>query len=208
MYDKKKKLSRWAYGFAVLPLMLGCLITMMVVYLTFPDIPGVLEERVNIDDLTQLVVPGSAEITFAKPGAYAVYYEYRSFLNGVRYETGTQPPMLDCSLTSKGSVAKVFAVPDFVESNIYETQAKERVGVLLMSITIDDPGIYTIACDYRDGSIQPEIVVSVGPNFIWESFNIFAKVGRSILSGTAVFFFAMLISLIVVLIVVVKRVKT
>ena len=180
---------------------------MMAVYLTFPNIPGSLKERVDLDDLTQLIVPGSADIPFAKPGAYAVYYEYRSFLNGVRYETGTQPPMLDCSLTSKVSGAKVYAVPDFVESNIYETQEKVRIGVLIKSITIDDPGIYTFACTYRDGSIQPEIVVSVGPNFIWEFFNIFTKVGGSILSGTAVFFFAILISLIVVLIVVVKRVQ-
>ena len=183
MNNKKIKLNRWAYGFAALALILGCSLTlilgcsltMMIVYQTFPNIPGALKERVNLDNLTQLIVPGSADITFSKPGAYAVYYEYHSVVNGEKYETGKQPPSLECNLTSKKTGAKVTAVPDFVESNIYWSKDQERVGVLIMSITIDDPGIYTFACQYRDGRTQPEIVVSVGPNFMWEFFNIFTE---------------------------------
>ena len=175
MNNKKIKLNRWAYGFAALALVLGCLLTMTIVYQTFPNIPSALEERVNLDNLTQLVVPGSADINFAKSGAYAVYYEYRSVVNGVKYETGKQPPSLECDLTSKKTGAKVTAVPDFVESNTYGSKDQERVGVLIMSITIDDPGIYTFACQYRDGRTQPEIVVSVGPNFMWEFFKIFTE---------------------------------
>jgi len=207
MNNKKNKLLYWAAGFAALALILGCLLTIMVVYLTFPNIPGALEERVNLDDLTQLIVPGSADITFAKPGAYAVYYEYRSVVDDVRYDTGKQPPALECYLTSKVTGAKVYAVPDFVDSNIYETQEQERIGMLIRSITIDDPGSYSFVCQYRDGNTQPEIVVSVGPNFIWESFYIFAKAGGSILSGMAIFFLAVLVSLTIVLIVVIKRVQ-
>lgn len=213
MNNKKIKHNGWAYAFAALALILGCSLTlflgcsltMMIVYQTFPKIPGALKERVNLDNLTQLIVPGSTDITFAKPGAYAVYYEYRSVVNGVKYETGKQPPSLECNLTSKKTGAKVTAVPDFVESNTFGSKDQERVGVLIMSITIDDPGIYTFACQYQDGKTQPEIVVSVGPNFLWEFFNIFAKVGGSILSGMAIFFLAVLVSIIVVLIVVVKR---
>ena len=183
MNNKKIKLNRWAYGFAaivlilccLLTLILSCSLTMMPVYQKFAKIPGTLKERVNLDNLTQLIVPGSADITFAKPGAYAVYYEYRSVVNGVKYETGKQPPSLECNLTSKKTGAKVTAVPDFVESNIYWSKDQERVGLLIMSITIDDPGIYIFACQYRDGRTQPEIVVSVGPNFMWEFFKIFTE---------------------------------
>jgi hypothetical protein len=205
MNNKNFKLNRWAYGFAALALILGCLLPMMSFYQTFPNIPVELEERVTLDNLTQLIIPGSADITFAKPGAYAVYYEYSSVNNGMRYENGSQPPSLECALTSKTSGEKVHAVPDYVETNTYSTKDQERVGVLIMSITIHDPGIYTFACQYPDGRTQPEIVVSVGPNFIWEFFNIFAKVGCSILSGMAIFFFSVLFSIIVILIVVVKR---
>ena len=77
MNNKNFKLNRWAYGFAALALILGCLLTMIIVYQAFPNIPGALEEIVTLDNLTQFIIPGSAEITFAKPGAYAVYYEYR-----------------------------------------------------------------------------------------------------------------------------------
>jgi len=208
MNNKKIRLNRWAFGFAALALVLGCLLTMSIVYQTFPNIPNALEERVNLDNLTQLVVPGSADINFAKSGAYAVYYEYRSVVNGVKYETGKQPPSLECNLTSKKTGAKVTAVPDFVESNTYGSKDQERIGVLIMSITINDPDIYTFACQYRDGRTQPEIVVAVGPNFLWEFFNIFAKVGGSILSGMAIFFLAVLIIIIVILIAVVKRAQT
>ena len=208
MNNKKIRLNRWAFGFAALALVLGCMLTMSIVYQTFPNIPSALEERVNLDNLTQLVVPGSADINFAKSGAYAVYYEYRSVVNGVKYETGKQPPSLECNLTSKKTGAKVTAVPDFVESNTYGSKDQERIGVLIMSITIDDPDIYTFACQYRDGRTQPEIVVAVGPNFLWEFFNIFAKVGGSILSGMAIFFLAVLVIIIVILIAVVKRAQT
>ena len=207
MNNKNFKLNRWAYGFAALALILGCLLTMMSFYQTFPNIPGELEERVTLDNLTQLVIPGSADITFAKPAAYAVYYEYSSVINGVRYEIGLQPPSLECALTSKTSGEQVHAVADYVETNTYSTKDQERVGVLIMSIAIHDQGIYTFACQYPDGRTHPEIVVSVGPNFIWEFFNIFAKVGCQILSGMAIFFFSVLFSIIII-IVAVKRSQT
>ena len=196
------KLNRWAYGFAALAFILGCLLKMMSFYQTFPNIPGELEDRVTLNKVTQLFIPGSADITFAKPGAYAVYYEYANAINGMRYENGSQPPSLECALTSKTSGEKVHAVPDYVETNTYSTKDQERVGVLIMSIAIHDQGIYTFACQYPDGRTHPEIVVSVGPNFIWEFFNIFAKVGCSILSGMAIFFFSVLFCIIIV---VVKR---
>lgn len=113
-----------------------------------------------------MIVPGSTDITFAKPGANAVYYEYRSIVNGLKYETSKQPLPLECILTSKKAGVKVDAVPEFVEDNVYSTKDQERVGVMVMSITIDDPGIYAFACQYRSSRTQPEIVVSVGPNFM------------------------------------------
>ena len=207
MYTRINKFNYWALGLAALALFLGCSLTMMVVYQTFPTLPGALEQRVDIDNLTQVVVPGSAEITFPKPGAFAVYYEYRSLVNGVKFDTGNQPPFLECALTSKATGAKVTAAPDFVDSNTYHTKNLERVAVLIMSFTIDDPGIYIFTCQYQDGSLRPEIVVSVGPNLMWEFFNIFAKVGGSILSGMAVFVLAFFVCFIILLIVLIKRAR-
>ncbi len=208
MNIKNLHLNRRVYGFAALALMLTCLLVTMVVYQRLTNIPGALKERVNLDRLTQLIVPGSADITFARSGAYGVYYEYRSVVNGVKYETGKQPPSLVCNLISKTTGAEIAAVPDFVETNTYRSKDLERVGVLIMSISINDPGRYTFACQHGDDSARPKIVVSVGPNFMWEFFNIFAKVGGSILCGMASLFLAALVSIFIVIIVAVKRNQT
>ena len=177
----------------------------MIDYQSITNFPSTVKERYNLDNLTQVVVPSSVDISFANPGAYGVYYEYHSVVNGVKYDIGKGPPALECNLTSKKSGTKVNAVPDFVVSNGYHTKDQERIGVLIMSITIPDPGIYNFSCQYSDGQNQPDIVVAVGPNFVWEFFNISAEMGRSICSGIVVIFFAVLVSIIVAVIITIMR---
>jgi hypothetical protein len=208
MSIKNDKNRRWAYALAGLALTLACLLTTVVVYQRLPNLPGALEQRVNMDELTQLVVPGSVDITVDKPGAYAVYYEYRSMVNDVIYKTSKQPPSLVCSLTSKRTGARVAAVPDFVETNTYQTKDQERIGVLLMSISIDHPGLYNFSCQYGDDDARPNIVVSVGPNLMWEFFNIFARVGGSVLCGLVGLILALSVSILLAVIVAAKRNQT
>jgi len=201
----KIKPKRWVYLLAALPLILGCILIKMIDYQSITNFPSTVKERYNLDNLTQVVVPSSVDISFANPGAYGVYYEYHSVVNGVKYDTGKGPPALECNLTSKKSGTKVNAVPDFVESNVYHTKDQERIGVLIMSITIPDPGIYSFFCQYSNGKTRPDIVVAVGPNFVWEFFKISAVIGRSICSGIAVIFFAVLVSIIVAVIITIMR---
>jgi hypothetical protein len=182
MNNQKPKPSGWTYGLAILIPVLGSLIAMLLVYNWFPSLPGTLDARVNIDNLTQVVVPGSQEIAFTKSGAHAVYYEYRSVVGGVVYASSPTPPALACTLTSRTTDADVGLVPDYVPSNTYSTRNRERVGVLIRSVTIDEPGTYRFSCRYADGRSQPEIVLAVGPNFVWEFLSIAA---RSIATGAA-----------------------
>jgi hypothetical protein len=208
MNIKNVKNRRWVYAFAGLALTLVCLLTTVVVYQRFPNLPGALEEQLDIDELTQLVVPGSVDIDFAKSGAYGVYYEYRSVVNDAQYDTGKQPPSLICSLTSKTTGARINAVPDFVEKNTYRSKDQQRVGVLLMSMAIDNPGRYNFMCQYGDDRAQPKIVVAVGPNLMWEFFNSFAKIGGSFLCGAAGLFLAGFVGLFAVVFIAVKRNQT
>lgn len=196
------------YGFALLPLLLSCLLISTLVYPTLSSFPKMLKERINLDNLTQVIMPSSVDLTFSKSGGYGVYYEYYSHFNGRKYDTGKRPPSLECNLTSKNTGAKVRAVPDYVETNTYSTKDRGRVGVLIMSITIQDPGTYSFACDYLSGKTQPEIVLSVGPNFMWEFFKISWKVGRPILSGMVILFCAVFCSMIVLLFIVVNRARS
>jgi hypothetical protein len=133
------------------------------------------------------VVPGSEDIEFPKKGAYAVYYEYRSDVDGVRYHNSEIPPALTCTVTSKVTGVEVETAHDYVKTNTYATKNRERVGVLIQSLTIKTPGIYTFSCQYTDGHAEPSIVLAVGPNFVWEFFNIVASAATVIAKGSVAF---------------------
>ena len=205
MDNQKIKPSGWYYALAALIPVLGCLIATAIAYQWFPGLPGTLESKVNLDNMTQVVVPGSQDITFDKSGAYAVYYEYRSVVDGVVYTSSETPPALACTLTSKSTGADVGVAPDYVETNTYATKDRERVGVLIRSITIDEPGTYTFSCRYADSRSQPEIVLAVGPNFVWEFFGIVARSGVALAASAVVLLGSGLVAIVVAIVIAVKR---
>ena len=205
MSERKVKPSCRIYGLAAVIPVLGCLMAMALVYQWFPGLPGTLESKVNLDNLTQVVVPGSEDITFAESGAYAVYYEYRSAVDGAVYASSETPPDLACRLASKTTGADIRVVPDYVQTNTYSTKDRERVGVLIGSATIDEPSTYTFSCRYADGRSQPEIVLAVGPNFMWEFLGIAARTIVTAAVGLAVLFGSGTLAAVVVIVIAVKR---
>jgi hypothetical protein len=184
MSNQKTKPSRWYYGLAALLPVLGCLITTAIIYRGFPNLPGALE-TIDIHNMTQVIVPGSADITFPKKGAYAVYYEYRSLVEGVQYINTKTPPPLICSLISKATGKEVGVTPEYIQGNTYSTKDRERVGVHILSISMTEPGTYTFSCHYPDEGTAPK-VVAIGPNIVWELFNIVARLIAAILGGLVV----------------------
>ncbi len=205
MNKQKSKSQGWIYGLVALIPVLGCLLATAVANHRLPSLPGTLESRINIDNMTQVLVPGSEDITFAEKGAYAVYYEYRSIVDGVVYASSETPPALDCTLTSKASSEDIRAVPDYVKTNTYTTKERERVGVLIQSITIKEPGAYTFACRYTDGSSQPEIVLAVGPNIMWEFFGVVAEYGHPIITGVITLLFTTSVAIVIVILIAFRR---
>lgn len=187
MSAQKSKKFRWVLvlGALLLPLF-GCLISTVIIYRQFQGFPGALKQM-SLDNLTQVVVPGSKEIHFSKKGAYAVYYEYHSVVNGVSYLTTKTPPALDCHLRSLTSGETASLTPDYVESNSYSTKGDDRIGVLLMSISMDQPGTYQFSCRYPDGGTKPKVVLAVGPNFVWEFFSASARPLAALLGGMVIF---------------------
>lgn len=185
MSDQKRKQSRWYYALAALFPVFGCLFTTAIIYRGFPNLPGALE-TIDIHNMTQVIVPGYADVTFPKKGAYAVYYEYRSFVDGVQYINERTPPPLICSLTSKETGKEVGVSPEYIEGNTYATKDRERVGIHLMSISMKKPGTYTFSCHYTDDDAAPKVVLAIGPNIVWELFNIAAKPVGAFLGGLGV----------------------
>ncbi len=208
MNKQREKPSGWYYGLAALIPVLGGLTAAALVWQWFPGLPGTFEAKMDLDNLTQVVVPGSAEITFAERGAYAVYYEYRSVVDGVIFASSETPPALACSLTSRATGADIAVVPDYVKTNTYATKDRERVGVLIRSIPIDEPGTYTISCRHVDGSSQPGIVLAVGPNLDWEFLSIAARTVLTALAGLAMLHGSSALAVIIVIVVAVGRRKS
>lgn len=207
MYEKNLKPTRWYYGLALLIPFLACGLTALLIYRNVPKLPGALE-AIGINNLTQVTVPGSAEINFPEAGAYAVYYEYRSAINGVNYVRPKFPPSINCQLKSKATGNYVeFASPQ-AEGDMYSTQNRQRVGVIFKSISVNEPGVHIFSCRYTDGRTQPQIVLAVGPNFIWEFFNIAAKPFAAIICGGFVFVGSFGISILIMGIVAFKRYKS
>jgi hypothetical protein len=202
---QRTKPSRWYYALVALVPLMGCLLAGAGVYRWFPRLPGALEARMDLDNLTQVVVPGSRDIAFARGGAYAVYYEYRSVIDGRAFASPQAPPELDCGLTSKADESEIVVVPDYVKTNSYSTRGRERVGVLIGSITVDKPGTYAFSCRHADGSSQPEVVVAVGPNFVWEFFSIAGRAVGGAVGALAVLWGSAGVAAVVVIVVAVKR---
>jgi hypothetical protein len=200
----KQKPSRWYYGLAILIPIFACGLTMFWVYRNVPKLPGALEVF-GINSLTKVIVPGSAEINFPKVGAYAVYYEYRSVINGVNYVRDKFLPSINCQLRSKATGKNIELASPHAEGNMYATQNQERVGVLFKSISINQPGVHIFSCRYTDGRLNPEIVLAVGPNIIWELFNLAAKPIAATVCGGFVFIGALGISILIIGLVAIKR---
>jgi hypothetical protein len=205
MREQKAKPSGWTYAVAAMIPVLGCLMAMALMYQWFPGLPGTLESRVNLDNLTQVVVPGSEELTFDKSGAHAVYYEYRSVADGVVYASSEKPPALACTLTSRATGAEIAVVPDYVPTNTYSTKDREGVGVLIRSLTFPKPDAYNLACQYLDGNSEPEIVLAVGPNFVWEFFGVAARTLGTGAAGLAVLLGSGAVAAFVALTIALKR---
>ena len=204
MSENKQKPSRWYYVLAILIPIFACLGTALLVYPNVPELPGALE-AIGVKNLTQVVVPGSADISFPQKGAYAVYYEYRSVIDGVSYARDEYPPIMRCQLRSKATGETVKFEPSHVKGNIYVTHNPKRAGVMYKQISIDQPGIYTFSCQYTDGATIPKSVMAVGPNIVWEFFNIAVKPIAAILCGTLAFVFACGISMLIIVFVAFKR---
>jgi hypothetical protein len=204
MSNQKIKPNRWYYGLAALLPVLGCLITIAIIYKGFPNLPGALE-TIDVHNMTQVIVPGSVDITFPKKGAYAVYYEYRNLVDGVQYINPTTPPSLICSLISE-TTGKEFGVsPEYIEGNTYSTKERERVGVHILCISMTESGTYTFSCQYQDEKTAPKVVVAIGPNIVWELFNIVTRPIAAIRSGLVVLLGSGGIAFLVIIVVALYR---
>jgi len=178
------------YGAAILVLMLGCLTSAIITISTLSSYPSLISAAYK-SPLRKVEVPGEVEIDLSRRGAYGVYLE-------AAHVPIEGPPALDCNLNSKTSGDDIPLVPDYVPTNRYETQ-DDRVGVLIYSTTVDDPGLYRLSCEYPDGRARSKLMLAIGPNYFFEFLRVAWKLGGSILGGAAVLIGSVVLSFLIAL---------
>ncbi|MEJ2352596.1 MAG: hypothetical protein P8Y03_22650 [Anaerolineales bacterium] len=203
MKEKKQVLSRWFYAIAILVVLLGLLASAWILKTS-----GIATYATRITDTFseaqhRLSVPGSRDVKLTRTGAYGIYYEYSPASSSV--DCPQWVPAIDCSLTSQSTGAKLQAVPDYVETNRYEAKNQDRIGVLIMSLTVHKPDTYTFACRYQNEAERPDITVALSPNYAWEVLRVAGKGGLALFGGMTVTCGSMLFGLVIVVIVAVKR---
>ena len=198
MKMKKQNLSRWLFGIAILITFSGCAISIWVFSLA--DLHRYPTRIADAYRETQhhLTVPGTKDVWLTRTGAYGIYYEY-SQVSATANAKPNLPPAIDCSLASLSSGERIKATPDYVATNRYWSKNQEGWGVLIMSIAIPNPGTYTFFCDYQDESLQPEIVVALGPNYFWEFLSVAWEIVLPILGGIGIVCASSLLSVMILM---------
>jgi hypothetical protein len=202
--SQKIKPSRWYFVLAAGIFLAGIVVASLVMgrgaesfFTMFKDFDS---ETGSI--MQRVIVPGSGELELSNTGSYTIFYEYRSEMNGVEYQTGGNLPDMDCSLTN--GETKLEISPSFSQAR-YRSEVHDRAGVAVMQFEVEQPGTYTLACAYTDGSERPEIVLAATEEFLTEILvPTFGFVGNLML-GTGLVCVSSLATLILFIFVAVKR---
>jgi hypothetical protein len=203
MKEKGQSPGRWAYAIPVLVLFLGLILSAWILIVAgFWKYPAMIEKAFS-EEQHQLNVPGAKDVTLTRTGAYGIYYVYD--LRAYRVARYQVPPAMDCSLTSKSTGAVIQAVPEYIKTNRYGDKNQDRMGVLIMSLTVEKPDDYTFACRYQDDMHGLETTVALGPNYAWEVLKVMGKIGLPLLGGAITICGSVLLALLMIIVVAIKR---
>ena len=114
------------------------------------------------DSLTQVVVPGQANLALTTPGTYVVFLEEQSVVNGQIYSTSESVAGLACAVKSEAS-DQTIPIRKAKVSMTYSMGGRSGRSVLEFDVT--RAGSYLFSCDYPPDSKGPQVVVAVGAGF-------------------------------------------
>lgn len=196
MKNKHQSLQRWLFILAALTFLIG-LVTSLIIFRQ-SDIrlyPTMIAGAYNLAK-HQLIVPGEKDVNLKRSGAYGIYYIHK--LRDPNYIELEIPPKIDCRIISKKTEEVIKAVPDYVKTNRYRL-SDQSTGVLIMSIRVDQPGLYTFSCNSPKGIIEEKIHVALGPNYFWEFFKVARKIAMPIFGSVSIFCGSFLMSLMLLI---------
>jgi hypothetical protein len=111
------------------------------------------------DRLVQVVVPGSKDLKFDRPGANTVFLEEESTVNGKIYSTSSSAVSgLKCDVHAQDGSEINIRRPG--GSTTYEVSG--RRGRSVLEFYVPKAGTYHFQCAYEEGKSGPEAVIAVG----------------------------------------------
>lgn len=165
------------YVTAALILFAGCLAACAYIIPTLASYPDRIKSA-YARPLQKVSIPGSAELELNRQGAYALYYETKA-------GRVDRPPPIECHLIQMSTGDLLPLVDDFVPTNRYATM-NERIGVLVFSTTVMEPGAYRLSCSVPVKDIDTGAVLAIGPNYYFEFLRTTWSITRSLLAGLGI----------------------
>jgi hypothetical protein len=204
MEKQRIRPSGWFYVLGLAIFLFGCVAAMA--FFAF-GIAGMVDSAIDIDrlikDFDRLVVPGSAELVLDESGSYAIFYEYRSVVDGEPFYSSRSRPRLQCHLQVKESGEEVPLINAWPQESNYDLPT--RSGTLLMRFDVDRPDIYVLSCDYAGSGDAPEMVLAVGTGFVQTALGLAVSVISGLFVPVLLIFGAGIVGLFVIALVAVLR---
>jgi hypothetical protein len=138
------------------------------------------------DSLTQVVVPGQAQLSLNAPGTYTIFLEEPSVVDGRIYSTTESVDGLKCTVTSQSANQQIpLRRPGM--SVTYNVHGRSGRSVLAFPVKI--AGQYTLFCNYPQDTRGPQTVVAVGAGVgeklsqtvLWSLVSMFGGMGSGAL---------------------------
>lgn len=111
------------------------------------------------DSLTQVVVPGKAELTLKTPGRYTIFLEDHSVVNERIYSTTQSVNGLKCTVVSQAGKQQLALRRPGVSTTYTVTG---RTGRSVLEFSVPEGGLYELSCGYPENAKGPETVLAVG----------------------------------------------
>src|SRR5216683_2290736 len=111
------------------------------------------------DSLTQVVVPGHADLRLTQTGTYTIFLEENSVVNGRIYSVSESVDGLACAVIKPGRNESIPVQPS---RGTIHYSLNQRSGRSLWQFVVTESGSYTFACGYPEGLRGPQVVVAVG----------------------------------------------
>ena len=143
------------------------------------------------DALTQVVVPGKAELSLQHGQRYTVFLEEQSVVNGKVFSSNESIVGLECHVKSLQRDITI-ALEKSSMSTSYSVNG--RSGHAVLEFPVAEDGRYEFACDYGNAQKGADVVLAIGAGV---GDDIFRMVAESLLAAFGGFGACLLVVLVV-----------